>query len=656
MHTLHRPVIASLCILAAAGSDAGPAPSRPWSWFNGEIGRLDALIATERAALASLPALPLPQALERAGCHSGFARGLDALSHVVVDLGALRAIDLVAVAPAFAPTIGSEPYGFPPRFRIDAASDVDFTDPVTLCDHTDADHRAGRAPITARAEGLEARYIRFTATRRCPIPGDEQRGFFCLGEVFVFSSGVDIAVGRPVRATSAMETLPVWTPRNLTDGISALGLPVAVDGNRFNGWRSLPSKQAWTEKWVQVDLGEELPIDEVRLFPTHAPAFPERTAFGFPLRFRIEACDDAEGRVRRPIFSSGPEDMAPPGDNPVPVPAGGVRARFVRITAEKLWFRTGDHVFSLSEIAIIAQGRNAARGRPVTAIDDAKETYWSRESLTDGRVATGALLDWPTWMEGLAERHGREQRLAAWERQRQVALATAQHRAAWSALAVVVAIVAIAGAALVRVRRARARELAALRERIARDLHDEIGSHLGSIALMSELALRPDAGVDLRESVAEIHRLACEAGTSMRGIIWLVREQGRPTLARLGEAMRQAADLLLRDVPHAVAIPADDGRTADLDCHRHVYLLFREAVHNCARHAQARQVDIALSWDAGRLTLVVADDGCGFDPATAIGGSGLANLRHRATAIGGRLAIASAPGRGTRITLEAPLR
>ncbi len=291
----------------------------------------------------------------------------------------------------------------------------------------------------------------------------------------------------------------------------------------------------------------------------------------------------------------------------------------------------------------------------VTAIDDAKETYWSRESLTDGRVATGTLLSWPDWMRGLAERHDGEQRLAALVRRRAEVLDVARHRAAWTGLGVILLTVSIAIAALVRQRRAKARELAALRERIARDLHDEIGSHLGSIALMSELALRPDAG-DRDEALAEIHRLAREAGTSMRGIIWLVREQGRPTLARLGEAMRQAADLLLRDTPHDLAIQADDGRDAGLDLHRHVYLLFREALHNIARHAQARQVTIALSWDAARLTLSIVDDGKGFDPATATGGSGLANLRHRAAAIGGTLAIDSRPGHGTRITLEAPLR
>jgi signal transduction histidine kinase len=277
---------------------------------------------------------------------------------------------------------------------------------------------------------------------------------------------------------------------------------------------------------------------------------------------------------------------------------------------------------------------------------------WSVAALTDGRVANGRLLPWDTWLADLARRHELNAQVAELESRRQAAQVQAEHRAVGVGAGLVV--LAAGGILLLwwRGRRRRAQELIDLRARIARDLHDEIGSHLGSIALMSEMAQRP--GADPGAALNEIRSLSQEAATSMRGIVWLVRESGRPSLHRLAETMQQAADLLLRDLVCIFPIPPDDGRQAGLDLHRHMYLFFREAVHNIARHAQARTVEILFSWNAACIALAIRDDGCGFDPATVNPGSGLANLRHRAAALGGTMTLTSHPGQGTAISLEIP--
>ena len=196
------------------------------------------------------------------------------------------------------------------------------------------------------------------------------------------------------------------------------------------------------------------------------------------------------------------------------------------------------------------------------------------------------------------------------------------------------------------------RALNDLRRQIARDLHDEIGSSLGSIALMSELALR-DGDASMMQ---DIHRLSREAAESMRGIIWLVREPGLPTLERLVETMRQTAGSLLGAMEWELEAPKEPAPPApSLDFHRHVFLFFKEAVHNIARHAGASTVRINVAWTARDFTLTLRDDGCGFDPLRTSGGSGLDNLRHRAAALHGRVEITSAPGAGTRIQLTIPL-
>jgi len=207
--------------------------------------------------------------------------------------------------------------------------------------------------------------------------------------------------------------------------------------------------------------------------------------------------------------------------------------------------------------------------------------------------------------------------------------------------------------AVLHSRRVREREMETLRQRISRDLHDEIGSQLGSIRLMSELALRDGAA---SESLDEIHRLAGEAAESMRGIIWLVREGNAPKLTSLVEAMRQSAAALLKGIDtHLQVSTRDDAATASLTFHRQVFLFFREAVHNIAKHSTATKVEIEVSWQSRRFHLRIEDNGCGFDVAAVTAGNGLANLRHRAEVIGGELKFTSKPGQGTRITFEACL-
>jgi signal transduction histidine kinase len=157
----------------------------------------------------------------------------------------------------------------------------------------------------------------------------------------------------------------------------------------------------------------------------------------------------------------------------------------------------------------------------------------------------------------LSQRREFSLQIAALDAARSAAMLTAQSRAAY--LAAISTLIAMAGGfvLLQRSRRSRRQEIESLRHRISRDLHDEIGSHLGSIRLMSELALRegPDT-----ESMEEIHRLAGEAAESMRGIIWLVREGDAPKLASLVEAMRQSATSLLKGIDWHLQAPSSDDR------------------------------------------------------------------------------------------------
>jgi signal transduction histidine kinase len=97
---------------------------------------------------------------------------------------------------------------------------------------------------------------------------------------------------------------------------------------------------------------------------------------------------------------------------------------------------------------------------------------------------------------------------------------------------------------------------------------------------------------------------------------------------------------------------------------RELYVIFKEAVNNIARHAAATRAEISLTVFDDSLVLKISDDGRGFDPneklgdsfAPDLGGNGLINLRRRGADLGGRCEVISFPGGGTTVLLEIPLR
>jgi signal transduction histidine kinase len=614
----------------------------PWSWLNGKIVTIERQQEQLRSQLRALPPPPGVQPHEHAGFHSGFAPQPDSIRWVQLDLGVEHALDAVVVVPAMFGSMGA--YGFPHRFRIDASNDPLFGESVTLLDHTDRDVEESFAPWHIQTGSTKARYVRFTATKLAPQPRLKKRFIFCLGELLVFSGGINIALHSEVFAPNSVETLPTWSPKHLVDGCHALGLPVQPDEVTSNGWHSGISSSADAAKWVQMDLGSMHALQEIRLIPAHPRDYPDRFGFGFPQRFKIEA----DGRT---IFDSSGTDFLNPGDTPVAVPTPDLQAQTIRITATRLWERSGDFVFALAELQAFAGGKNIAPGGAVTSSDDTISATWRPEFLVDGRSSSGALLQEEAWLGNLSNRRQYTQDLTELDREHALALALAQARATWLGCSAAVMALVLVFLAILRTKRFRRLEMETLRQRISRDLHDEIGSHLGSIRLMSELALRDGSDTG---SLEEIHRLAGEAAESMRGIIWLVREGDAPKLTSLLEAMRQSAAALLKGIDWHLNAPAcRDPDTASLEFHRQVFLFFREAAHNISRHAQATRVMITAATHGRRFHLQIEDNGCGFDTAAVAAGNGLANLRHRAEVLGGTLHISSEPGKGTRITLEA---
>ncbi len=208
-----------------------------------------------------------------------------------------------------------------------------------------------------------------------------------------------------------------------------------------------------------------------------------------------------------------------------------------------------------------------------------------------------------------------------------------------------------------RYRMARLLEVERLRTRIATDLHDDIGSTLSQIALLSEVAQRRSAPAEREEPLADIANLSRELVDSMSDIVWAIDpEQDR--LGDLSHRMRRfASDLFSHNGSQVqLDLPAEDQNPhIGAYIRRQVFLIFKESLHNAARHSCCTEVDLKLRLADGWLELSIADNGRGFDLQHAGRGHGLASMRRRTGHLGGDLVVESAPGYGTTVHLRAPL-
>jgi len=220
--------------------------------------------------------------------------------------------------------------------------------------------------------------------------------------------------------------------------------------------------------------------------------------------------------------------------------------------------------------------------------------------------------------------------------------------------------------ALRRSREDRLVELERVRERIATDLHDDIGSSLTQIAILSEVA-HQQAGGDATngaEPITRIISVSNELVDTMSDIVWAINPK-RDHLSDLLQRMRRFAS----DVFTARHIgfdfqAAEPQRDLELGAsvRREVFLIFKETVNNVVKHSGCAHADIEFRLEEDWLILQVSDNGKGFESAlfdnrvppalTTLGGNGIVNMRRRAREMGGSFEIVSQPGEGTAATLR----
>lgn len=231
----------------------------------------------------------------------------------------------------------------------------------------------------------------------------------------------------------------------------------------------------------------------------------------------------------------------------------------------------------------------------------------------------------------------------------------------WQTLWFKVAIgAAIAGMATVlyRARVKRLREIANLRVQIAADLHDDVGSRLTKVAMLTEhLDGQTTDGEKNKFLVKNISRTTREIIQSMDEIVWTINPKN-DTLDNLANYIFQYAQDYFQNsgVRCRMDLPARFPDHPMSTQQRHnLFMAVKEALNNVLKHAQANEVRISLAVVDDQLTIVIADNGRGFILGPTLSpGDGLANMKARLERIGGKLVVENNPGGGALIKLEAP--
>ncbi len=282
---------------------------------------------------------------------------------------------------------------------------------------------------------------------------------------------------------------------------------------------------------------------------------------------------------------------------------------------------------------------------------------WAPEFLVDGFSSRHELIGLAEWLRGL-ERRGRLQRLLdellGLRAQREEAVRS------WAVNLGAAAAVLFAGGFLFAIFYSwwkRERQIRELRRRLAQDLHDEIGSSLGSIRLNSQIAQTlGSVPEEVSERLQQIEQAAATTAESMRDIIWLLdgRQAGSAELVR---QMRDVAHRLLDGTNYSLDVSGDcKDFPLTLEFRRNVLFAFKEALYNAVRHSEARHIQVKIRVAGGQLNFEVKDDGCGCPNPDSAQGHGLENIRCRARHLKGYARFISRMGAGSSLLFRVPVR
>ncbi len=660
-------VLGLLCGLPAAVK-AESGLERMVRLFSSDFRAAEERMAEIENELAGLPAVREAAWGSRHGHRSGKLEAENTQDWVQLDFGRNCSIDTIALVPANLSILGPSGagHGFPKRFWVELADNPRMDGAIILMDHSQSDHpHPGRNPVVIKRGPAEGRYLRFTALKH---HREDDHYFWAMEELIALEGNHNVADSARLTTSTEMDLYPLWAPFRLIDGQHGLGMPVDLTQASPNlGYLSAASPYdgeldgrlpEGEEGWCMVDLGVEQVIDQLRLLPIESDAYEVYGGRGFPRDFEVQLANDPEFES---VLWSGGHPSYPlgyPSGCAITFQVPGIEARYARMVAKQLWSRDNRQVFGLAEFQVYGGGRNLALNRPVTVSDQTElssDTTWAPAHLVDGYTSRFKLTEWPQHLQQFDLRGQLEQELAALAYARASRLANGRRLMVALGITFGVAVVIAWIWVLTWQRRSRSQAMTQLRMQISRDLHDDIGSNLGGIVLLSDIGSKHSDDEGSRQDFATIREAAEQASHSMRDIVWLV-QRDEVGLRDMVVRMREASEMILSD--HEVEFEVDPvqfrDRKLSLLFRRHLFFAFKEVLNNVRKHAAAKRVEITIHPGSTGMKFRIRDHGAGFEPGSENGeGHGLGNLQRRASSLEGSVHIISKPGSGCEVCFEA---
>lgn len=485
-----------------------------------------------------------------------------------------------------------------------------------------------------------------------------------LAEVFIFSDKKNIAPLAVIQTNGSREGINVLWSKFLTDDQTPLGIPQtsAHTENSPNFFRVTLGNKKLEEHPLTLTLHytEPVEIDAVRLDPSSRSFHGQ----GFPRHFSIELLDSS-GSVQQSYKQYVQAPLRNPGLNPLIARFETTKASSVRITIleEPDVFNPSGRIIGFSEIIPMYRGSTSGTVNKIEMrFGDALTEHTLNQSkrkrglatLIDGTTQDGRVIHQYEWAEGLHERQRLMEKQLGLQRAQQSTL-TRIHRALLiGSILLIVMVTSGAVLAIVRIQIHARREIRITRAQIASDLHDDVGSNLGTVIIRAEQLQKEDTP-DEHGRLQQILQLTQESVLGLQEVL----QATAPEIGHhksLSTHLQELTTLMLGQTPFSIEIDPGVNELLTSNLTRGRFILFyKEAIHNAKKHAQCTHVDISLKQATRALILCIGDNGVGIDAARLSKARTLRTLKKRAEWLGGKLSIDSAPKQGTRLTLELPI-
>ncbi len=196
-----------------------------------------------------------------------------------------------------------------------------------------------------------------------------------------------------------------------------------------------------------------------------------------------------------------------------------------------------------------------------------------------------------------------------------------------------------------------------VRDRISKDLHDEVGATLSGVTLMSELASQRLRSQKIEESQSLIERITQESkemSEKMNDIVWAINPANDSMEKVLNKIHSYGKNICSsRNIHFHFVRPAEtEASHLNMQIRNAIYLIGKEAINNAVKYSEAVNIRFTLSGKKDHFFMKIEDDGKGFDMHSGTTGNGLINMKARAAQMGGELQLYSAVGKGTRLELN----